>query len=310
MRVAPYVPSHHPRYGSNNHHHHHHISSSENGYNSSSYANTSDLYTNHRHKHQPYQTYDFPPLSSSPTTVPTNVVPSNKKHALIISPSEDLSTLPKQQQHPTTTTTTTSNRFIAQRCVALDCEMVGVGPGGNISVLARVSVVDWYGRKIYDAFVHVEEKVTDYRTHVSGVTEQDVKGAKAMNFGIVRKQVKQLLKNKIIVGHGLENDLRALKIEQDFPWYNIRDSATQYQPYLRQDQFGQWLPRRLRDLAWYHLGIVIQQEGKPHDSLEDARASMALYRLAQPNWDYEMDCRRRNMFASAALPHMRKFMSF
>jgi RNA exonuclease 4 len=123
-----------------------------------------------------------------------------------------------------------------------------------------------------------------------------------MNFGVVRKQVKQLLKNKIIVGHGLENDLRALKIEQDFPWYNIRDSATQYHPYMRMDQFGQLRPRRLRDLVWYNLGIVIQQEGKPHDSLEDARAAMALYRNAQPNWDYEMDCRRRNTFASFASP--------
>jgi RNA exonuclease 4 len=304
MRVAPYVPSNNPSYGSNNQLSN---SCSNNGYNSN-HTSSSDFYTNGRHKHQPYQTFEFPPLSSSPTTVPTNVVPCNKKHALIISPTDELAPLPKQQH--LTTTNNISNRFMAHRCVALDCEMVGVGPSGNISVLARVSVVDWYGRKIYDAFVHVEEKVTDYRTHVSGVTEQDVKGAKAMNFGLVRKQVKQLLKNKIIVGHGLENDLRALKIEQDFPWYNIRDSAIQYQPYMRQDQFGQWLPRRLRDLAWYQLGIVIQQEGKPHDSLEDARAAMALYRLAQPSWDYEMDCRRRNMFASAALPPMRKFMSF
>ena len=191
---------------------------------------------------------------------------------------------------------------MAHRCVALDCEFVGVGLGGKLSVLARVSVVDWYGRKMFDAFVHVEERVTDYRTHVSGVTEKDLKGPKAMNFGLVRKQVKQLLKNKIIVGHGLENDLRALKIEHDFPWYNIRDSATQYQPYMRVDQFGQLRPRRLRDLVWYNLGIVIQQEGRPHDSLEDARAAMALYRNEQPNWDYEMDCRRRNAFATFASP--------
>jgi RNA exonuclease 4 len=195
---------------------------------------------------------------------------------------------------------TSSNHFMAHRVVALDCEMVGVGPGGRISVLARVSVVDYYGRKIFDSFVRVEERVTDYRTHVSGVTEHDLKGPKAMDFGMVRKNVKQLLKNKIIVGHGLENDLRALKIEQDHLWYNIRDSATQYQPYLRVDQYGQLKPRRLRDLAWYFLGIVIQQEGKPHDSLEDARAAMALYRHAQPNWDYEMDCRRRNAFGRFA----------
>ncbi|KAG7365169.1 exonuclease [Nitzschia inconspicua] len=297
MRIAPYNPS--LKQNSSG--------SSGNGYkgryggrsNSNQTGSSSAFYSNH-HKHQPYQMYEYQLLSSSPTTVPTNLTASNTKHALIISPSSSFDDGSSTSSSSTTqhhNAKQSSNRFMAHRCVALDCEMVGVGPSGNISVLARVSVVDWYGRKIYDAFVHVEEKVTDYRTHVSGVTEQDVKGSKALNFGIVRKQVKQLLKNKIIVGHGLENDLRALKIEQDFPWYNIRDSATQYQPYLRQDQFGQWRSRRLRDLAWYHLGIVIQQEGKPHDSVEDARAAMALYRHAQPNWDYEMDCRRRNMFA-------------
>ena len=181
--------------------------------------------------------------------------------------------------------------------VGLDCEMVGVGPMGEISVLARVSIVDYYGRLMFDSFVHVEERVTDYRTHVSGVTEQDLKNG--ADFGLIRKRVKRLCKNKIICGHGLENDLRALKIEQDHQWYNIRDSASQYQPYMRMDKFGNWRPYRLRDLTWNHLGIVIQQGGKPHDSVEDARAAIALYRNVQPHWDYEIDCcRRRNALAS------------
>lgn len=189
---------------------------------------------------------------------------------------------------------------MASRCVALDCEMVGVGPLGKISVLGRVSVVDYYGCSLFDSFVRVEERVTDYRTHVSGVTEDDLKGPHSRDFGTVRKIVKQLLRNKIIVGHGLENDLRALKFEQDHPWYNIRDSATQYQPYMRVDQFGQLKPRRLRDLVWYNLGIVIQQEGRPHDSMEDARAAMALYRHQQANWDYEVTCYPRTPFAPYA----------
>jgi RNA exonuclease 4 len=193
-----------------------------------------------------------------------------------------------------------TNHFMASRCVALDCEMVGVGPQGKISVLARVSVVDFYGHSLLDSFVRVEERVTDYRTHISGVKEADLKGPNARDFGAVRKIVKQVLKNKIIVGHGLENDLRALKIEADHPWYNIRDSATQYQPYMRIDQFGQLKPRRLRDVVWYNLGIVIQQEGRPHDSMEDARAAMALYRHQQADWEYEIDCRRRNSFANYA----------
>ncbi len=220
--------------------------------------------------------------SSASSTPPSSPKPSHRtKNGLIISPDKS-----------------SYNPYLANHVVALDCEMVGVGPQGKISVLARVSVVDYYGNSLFDSFVHVEERVTDYRTHVSGVTEEDLKNG--VDFGTVRKGVKQLLKNKVIVGHGLENDLRALKIEQDHTWYNIRDSATQYQPYMRLDQYGQWRPYRLRDLTWYHLGIVIQEGGKPHDSIEDARASMALYRHAQADWDYEIDCRRRTALATFA----------
>lgn len=231
----------------------------------------------------PVSSYSSSSASSTPPSSPpaSPSQTSQAKNGLIISPEKS-----------------SCKQYMASHVVALDCEMVGVGPKGKISVLARVSVVDYYGNSLFDSFVHVEERVTDYRTHVSGVTEQDLKNG--VDFGVVRKSVKQLLKNKIIVGHGLENDLRALKIEQDHTWFNIRDSATQYQPYMRLDQYGQWRPYRLRDLTWYHLGIVIQERGKPHDSIEDARASMALYRHAQPNWDYEIDCRRRNALATFA----------
>jgi RNA exonuclease 4 len=243
-----------------------------------------------------YDSYDNNPPSLSPvSSYSSSSEPSSASSSPPSSPSQSSRTKNGLVIEPDKSS---YNHFLASHVVALDCEMVGVGPRGKISVLARVSVVDYYGNSLFDSFVHVEERVTDYRTHVSGVTEQDLKNG--VDFGIVRKSVKQLLKNKIIVGHGLENDLRALKIEQDHTWYNIRDSATQYQPYMRLDQFGQWRPYRLRDLTWYHLGIVIQEGGKPHDSIEDARASMALYRHAQQDWDYEIDCRRRTALATFA----------
>jgi RNA exonuclease 4 len=56
----------------------------------------------------------------------------------------------------------------------MDCEMVGVGENGKESVLARVSIVNHFGHCIYDTFVKPTEKVTDYRTHVSGVRPADL----------------------------------------------------------------------------------------------------------------------------------------
>ena len=52
--------------------------------------------------------------------------------------------------------------------------MVGVGPNGSESSLARVSLVNYHGAVILDEFVRQRERVTDYRTFVSGVRETDM----------------------------------------------------------------------------------------------------------------------------------------
>lgn len=56
--------------------------------------------------------------------------------------------------------------------------MVGVGPEGIESTLARVSIVNYHGCTILDRFVRPREKVTDYRTWVSGVREEDLRNGK------------------------------------------------------------------------------------------------------------------------------------
>lgn len=53
--------------------------------------------------------------------------------------------------------------------------MVGVGPEGSESTLARVSIVNYHGAIVLDRFVRPREKVTDYRTWVSGVREEDLR---------------------------------------------------------------------------------------------------------------------------------------
>ena len=190
--------------------------------------------------------------------------------------------------------------FMAHRYVAMDCEMVGVGPGGLRSVLARVSLMDFFGKCLFDTFVRVEERVTDFRTHVSGVRASDLISPEAMTFGKCRYKVKQIIRNKVLVGHGLHSDFAVLGI--DHPWYNIRDTSL-YQPYMKLDHFGTLRPCRLRDLARIHLGTLIQEEGRPHDSMEDAHAAMVLYRNVQVEWDFDMDCRRRSLVLQSPVHH-------
>ncbi len=52
--------------------------------------------------------------------------------------------------------------------------MVGVGIEGAESVLARVSLVNYYGFVILDALVRPRERVVDYRTEFSGIRPSDM----------------------------------------------------------------------------------------------------------------------------------------
>jgi RNA exonuclease 4 len=56
---------------------------------------------------------------------------------------------------------------------------------------------------------------------VSGVRPKDLKDAQP--FETLRKKVKQVLDGKVLVGHGLSNDLKCLKINH--PAVDIRDTG-------------------------------------------------------------------------------------
>lgn len=109
--------------------------------------------------------------------------------------------------------------------IALDCEMVGVGPpsvdnrtGKTIteSSLARVSLVNYYGETLLDAFVKQKERVTDYRTHVSGVRPQDLVGPNALSFEDVQQKVADVLKGRTLIGHAVFNDLKVTDCSRHF----------------------------------------------------------------------------------------------
>lgn len=176
-------------------------------------------------------------------------------------------------------------QFDPEHVVAMDCEMVGVGEGGKRSILARVSIVNFYGTTLLDKFVKPVDIVTDYRTFVSGIRPQDLNSPDAIEFPTCRFLVQQSLCGKVLVGHGLQNDLSVLQLTHD--WYYTRDSAT-LRPFLRQGN----RPRRLKELVAEHLGIGIQHEGKEHCSIEDAQAVMELYKRFQPEWDEAIKAHR------------------
>ena len=122
-----------------------------------------------------------------------------------------------------------SSRRKKSKYVSLDCEMVGVGPNGSESAVARVCIIDWSETILLDTHVKVNKPVTDYRTLVSGVRAEDLKSDKAMSVKQCKRVVKKLISKKILVGHGLDNDLKALGISH--PSKDIRDTA-KFPPYM------------------------------------------------------------------------------
>jgi RNA exonuclease 4 len=84
--------------------------------------------------------------------------------------------------------------------------MVGLGHLGAESALARVSLVNYHGHVLLDTYVAPRERVTDYRTWVSGIREEDLRGAPP--FEEVQKQVAALVEGRVLVGHAIENDTK------------------------------------------------------------------------------------------------------
>ncbi|CAE6334687.1 unnamed protein product [Rhizoctonia solani] len=183
------------------------------------------------------------------------------------------------------------------RYIAIDCEMVGVGENGSESSLARASIVDFQGRVVLDEFVSQRERVTDYRTQVSGIRPKDMINAKP--FSEVQARIAALLSSsdRVLVGHALHNDLTALLLSH--PAARIRDTQVyagrkpnpgkgKEKAKEGEGEKSLWEKYRsprigLKRLVKEELGVDIQ--AGEHSSVTDARAAMAIYRLHKRAWD-------------------------
>lgn len=166
----------------------------------------------------------------------------------------------------------------AGKFIALDCEMVGIGPQpGPGSALARVSLVNFHGTQLYDSYVIPRERVSDWRTHVSGIKPSHM--VTAREFAIVQAEVAALLKGRVLVGHSVRNDLEVLEL--DHPRRDVRDTA-RYPPYRA---MAGGVSPRLKVLVSELLGLEIQ--GGEHSSVEDARATMMLFRRDKAGFERE-----------------------
>eukprot|EP00730_Choanoeca_flexa_P017746 TRINITY_DN8577_c1_g2_i1.p1 TRINITY_DN8577_c1_g2~~TRINITY_DN8577_c1_g2_i1.p1 ORF type:complete len:535 (+),score=122.25 TRINITY_DN8577_c1_g2_i1:80-1606(+) len=152
------------------------------------------------------------------------------------------------------------------RVFAVDCEMVETRGGLE---LARVTVVGWDEKVVYDSLVQPSEPVIDYKTQYSGITAAMLTGV-TTTLTDVRARLQQLIaRDDILVGHSLENDLRALRVRHE----HVVDTAVLL---AREGRYKQ----KLSHLARNHLQREIQQNVQGHDSAEDASAALQLAKMA------------------------------
>ena len=199
--------------------------------------------------------------------------------------------------------------------MGLDCEMVGAGRDGSISLLGRCSLVllvqdekgtDAVGNDnndcairvttIYDKFVRPSKKVTDYRTPWSGITKNDLRGLGSLPcvpFEVCRDEVAALLasyegKPVVLVGHALKNDFDVLNLRH--PFGLTRDTAT-YRQFMKPGRSrNKMLQRKLSHLVEEELGMNIQSGGGGHSSVEDAEAALKLYWKVRDSWERSLGC--------------------
>lgn len=128
-----------------------------------------------------------------------------------------------------------------------------------------------------DELVKPELPIIDYLTRYSGITPAAMKTA-TCSLRRAQKHVRKLVNHDVIlVGHGLENDLKALQLAHPY----CVDTSLLYDHHR-----GPPYKPSLRFLARNYLKRFIQDRNDDHvghDSVEDARATLDLFKLKLEN---------------------------
>ncbi|KAI9144483.1 ribonuclease H-like domain-containing protein [Paraphysoderma sedebokerense] len=164
----------------------------------------------------------------------------------------------------------------SRKLLAVDCEMCYTSAGLE---LTRVSVIDESLQTVYDTLVKPERDILDYNTRYSGITAIQMINVTTTLQEVQEKLLDLIDEDTILMGHSLENDLRALKIKHPF----IIDTALLYN-----SPSGPPAKPSLKHLASTFLKKTIQLNAlqtsdngtiHTHDSIEDARTVMELVKL-------------------------------
>ncbi|KAL7413630.1 ribonuclease H-like domain-containing protein [Mrakia frigida] len=183
------------------------------------------------------------------------------------------------------------------RIYAVDCEMVNVGFQAREIALARVVIVDFDGKVVLDSFVKPTQKVMNYQTAITNLHPSNLLHAPTLSN--LLPSILTLLSHPtpaILIGHALFNDLSSLRLAH--PHTHVRDT-TLYYPFRdlvgidrkkEEGVPGPGLKRLVREVLGEERGREFRSwdKGGFHDPIEDARATLDLYKSVMVEWERDL----------------------
>ncbi|GAA5942194.1 uncharacterized protein JCM15063_002039 [Sporobolomyces koalae] len=157
-----------------------------------------------------------------------------------------------------------------QEIVALDCELFYTTAGLS---LARLTVVAADGSLLYDSHVMPppSSTVVDLNTRYSGILESDLAKADKGLEQVRQELARWVGPETIIVGHGVENDLRALRLVHD----QVIDTAILF-PHPNGGTWRYALRNLTKDILKKFIQDSVSTIG--HSAKDDAEAALELVR--------------------------------
>ncbi|PAV68252.1 hypothetical protein WR25_11015 [Diploscapter pachys] len=149
---------------------------------------------------------------------------------------------------------------------AIDCEMCITS--AHVHELCRVSLIREDGSVVFDTLVKPENRITNYLTEYSGLTEEMLADVNVTLADVQRAIQEVLPPDAILVGHSMHFDLKALKMAHPY----CIDVAVAF------NMSGNDSKTSLKNLVYLFLNKNIQN-GVGHCSVEDAWAAMQLAKL-------------------------------
>ncbi|GAX20582.1 RNA exonuclease 1 [Fistulifera solaris] len=176
-----------------------------------------------------------------------------------------------EMQHNTQYVASTTWGEKRNRIFAVDCEMVRTKVGLELARITVIEVEEYSAERgiiyklVFDEIVKPVNRVLDYLTAYSGMTKEIIDNATVSLEQVQAALVATIRSDDIVIGHSLENDLRAMR----FVHSTVVDTAILFQPSNGRFKYS------LRALASRLLRLQIQKSSS-HCSLEDAATALKL----------------------------------